>query len=63
MRTRHDDVCLWWKDWHSCSCGYIEEEIRNEKLVPITIEQVEKWLSLVDSVEIDLSKQLKSEDE
>lgn len=32
MRTQHDAVCLWWKDWHSCSCGYLEEEIRNERL-------------------------------
>lgn len=31
MRIKHDEVCLWWKDWHSCSCGYLEEEIRNEK--------------------------------
>jgi hypothetical protein len=31
MRTQHDNVCLWWKDWHSCSCGYLEEEVRNQK--------------------------------
>lgn len=31
MRTRHDDKCLWWKDWHSCSCGYLEEEVRDKR--------------------------------
>lgn len=30
MRARHDNVCLWWKDSHSCSCGYLEQEIRTE---------------------------------
>lgn len=28
MRTDHDNVCMWWNDWHSCSCGYLEEEAR-----------------------------------
>lgn len=31
MKTRHDNVCLWWKDLHSCSCGYLEEETRAQK--------------------------------
>jgi len=31
VRTKHDNVCLWWKDWHSCSCGYLEEEVRTER--------------------------------
>ena len=30
MRIKHDNGCLWWKDRHSCSCGYLEEEVRNE---------------------------------
>lgn len=33
MRTKHDNQCLWWKDCHSCSCGFLEEEIRNEKII------------------------------
>jgi hypothetical protein len=35
MRARHDDVCLWWKDWHSCSCGYLEEEVRANRCLLI----------------------------
>lgn len=31
MRLKHDNQCLWWKDWHSCSCGYLEEEVRKER--------------------------------
>lgn len=30
MRNNHDNGCLWWKDWHSCSCGYLEEEVRQQ---------------------------------
>lgn len=30
MRLNHDYECLWWKDWHSCSCGFIEEQARKK---------------------------------
>ena len=30
MRNRHDNSCPWWKDWHNCSCGFLEEELRIE---------------------------------
>lgn len=41
MRIRHDDGCLWWKDWHSCSCGFMEEEIRQLKIVSDQIEEAQ----------------------
>lgn len=40
MRKQHDNGCLWWKDWHSCSCGYLEEELRkHEKILADLINQ------------------------
>jgi len=41
MRLKHDNVCLWWKDWHSCSCGFLEEDIRSQrKLIPESLQEI-----------------------
>lgn len=31
MRTQHDSTCQWYRDWFACDCGYLEEEVRNER--------------------------------
>ena len=35
MRDNHDDDCRWWKDWHECSCGFLEEEIESGNCLEI----------------------------
>lgn len=64
MRIQHDNACLWWKDWHSCSCGFLEEEIRNEhkvfteSFVPIKLEYDNKISELTERIEVKLDEPL-----
>lgn len=64
MRIQHDVGCLWWKDWHSCSCGYLEEEIRNEHraltepFIPLQFTPSDKIFDLVKDVDINLDEPL-----
>jgi len=38
MHLSHDENCRWWKDWHDCSCGYLEEEVTSDclEMIPHT---------------------------
>jgi len=64
MRLRHDDVCLWWKDWHSCSCGFLEEEIRNEHIalqnpfIAAEFAPSSELINLVKEADINLNESL-----
>lgn len=46
MRIKHDNMCLWWKDWHSCSCGFLEEEARNQiKVISDSIKVISEKIA------------------
>ncbi len=66
MRINHDNGCLWWKDWHSCSCGYLEEQIRyehialNQPFKPVEFPEdlLKRARDLVSDVKVDLGEEL-----
>lgn len=64
MRIQHNAGCLWWKDWHSCSCGFLEEEIRNEHIAlckpftPVQFTPSKDIFSLVEQTDINLDEPL-----
>lgn len=64
MRTQHDAGCLWWKDWYNCSCGFLEEEIRNEQIVlyspftPVQFMPSNEIFKLVEDADINLEEPL-----